>query len=65
VIWQRAMRAWLHSVWAWLFWIAGTPEKYGRLWKERFCGSLRGGIVNRYALEKLGNHGYSRFSCTA
>jgi flavin-dependent dehydrogenase len=38
----------------------GMPEKYDRLWKERFGGTLRAGIVNRYTFEKLGNFGYSK-----
>ncbi len=37
-----------------------TPDKYDRLWRERFGGTLRAGIVNRYSFEKLGNFGYGR-----
>jgi flavin-dependent dehydrogenase len=38
----------------------GEPEKYDALWKERFGGTLRAGIVNRYTFERLGNSGYGK-----
>ncbi len=39
----------------------GTPEKYDRLWRERFGGTLRAGIVNRYTFGRFGNFGYAKF----
>lgn len=40
--------------------MSGVPERYDRLWNERFGGTLRAGIANRYTFEKLGNFGYSK-----
>ncbi|HEV2387057.1 MAG TPA: hypothetical protein VGS20_07345 [Candidatus Acidoferrales bacterium] len=40
--------------------IEGATDQYDRLWKSRFGSTLRGGIVNRYTYEKLGNSGYNR-----
>ena len=40
--------------------MSGVPERYDRLWNERFGGTLRAGIVNRYTFEKLGNFGYTK-----
>jgi flavin-dependent dehydrogenase len=40
--------------------VSGALERYDRLWKGRLGGTLRAGIVNRYAFEKLGNFGYSK-----
>ena len=37
------------------------PEKYDRLWKQRFGGTLRAAFVNRYAFEKFGDWGYGKF----
>lgn len=41
-------------------WMEGRPESYDSLWKSRFGGLLRLGMVNRYLYERLGNPGYSR-----
>lgn len=41
-------------------WLAGRPETYDRLWKERFGGLLKLAVVNRYSYERFGNRGYAR-----
>lgn len=39
-------------------WIAGSPALYDRLWRDRFAGAIRVGVVNRFLYERSGEVGY-------
>ena len=42
--------------------IEGRPAQYDRLWRTRFGGLLRTGMVNRYLYERLRDRGYLAFT---